>query len=55
MRWDELDPHRIGQTNEGDPTFSMPLETDEDGMVGRESPDESEKKPVVESEKWDRA
>lgn len=40
MRWQDLGPYHEGTDDEGHERFSIPMETDEDGMVGRQCPRE---------------
>ena len=36
----DLRAYQTGEAQDGSPTFAIPLEPDEDGMVGRECPDQ---------------
>lgn len=40
MEFDEMDQYRTGRTEEGLDEFSVPIKPDEDGLLGRECPNE---------------
>ncbi len=40
MDWHDMRNYYRGKTPEGHESFHVPLQTDEDGMIGRECPDE---------------
>jgi predicted RNA-binding Zn-ribbon protein involved in translation (DUF1610 family) len=41
MDWHDMQPYHKGKNPEGNDNFSVPLPPDEDGMVGRECPEEN--------------